>query len=103
MGGLVVAIGLTSVQKEKEIAILTGIVDLVCTVDQTIVLETHLIPRMTAVLEKNVLEKKDAALRRTSVARVKEIVVVMKIVRMVLFVVKITVKEKRLIRRMIAV
>ena len=103
MGHFFVAIILTSAQKEKEIAILTWIVDLVCTVDQTIVLETHLIPRMTAVLEKNVLEKKDAALRRTSVAREKEIVVVMMIVRMVLFVVKITVKEKRLIRRMIAV
>ena len=103
MGRGVVAMFLTLDQKENEIAILTGIVDLVCTVDQTIVLETHLIPRMTAALEKNVLEKKDAALRRTSVAREKEIVVVMMIVRMVLFVVKITVKEKRLIRRMIAV
>ena len=53
--------------------------------------------------EKEESKKKDAALRRTSVAREKEIVVVMMIVRMVLFVVKITVKEKRLIRRMIAV
>ena len=103
MGSFFVATILTSAQKEKEIAILTGNVDLVCTVDQTIVLETHLIQRMTAALEKNVLEKKDAALRRTSVAREKEIVVVMMIVRMVLFVVKITVKEKHLIRLMIAV